>query len=368
MRARELLMLVVVLATGTAAWWLLAGGELEAPPEPVPVATEPPPKANPGEPGSEPAASSAAPAVAAWQPEARQGQDTKGWTSGVVRGDVQIAVSILDRIQSISVVVEELRNPLAGDGPFRHPHRQIVPVRMDAGTPTFEVRGIPFSEHAYSVRLYSPGLNGGQRTVVIDQEHPLHEDLLLSLTPGAPFSVLLRDQDLAPLAGHDVQLVPIGDPPGRPGKRGTTDNFGAVVFGDVMAGDYRALVLLHGTAVDDGQIVTVPGDGRMYGNKVQGQSTSITVQRGVPLEITVLNGNFGLADAQIRLMPTDQLRLVQIDATTDVAGKARFPRLLPGIWQIDIWKDNFERTSRQLTIKKDEPPPPPLEVRLFRIR
>jgi hypothetical protein len=367
MRARELSMLVVVLAAGAAAWWLLGSSEPEAPPLALPRAVGPTPGAETPDPGGEPAVAAAPLPVATWTPDTRQTQDTTGWTAGVVRGDVQIAVSILDRIQSISVVVEELRNPLAGDGPFRHPHRQIVPVRLGAGTPTFEVRGIPFSDHAYAVRLYSPGLNGGQRTLVIDQEHPLHEDVVLALTPGAPFSVLLRDQDLTPLPDHDVQLAPLGDPPGRPAKRGTSNNFGTVVFEDVMAGDYQVKVLLHGTAVDDGQIVTVPDDGRMYGSKVQGQSTAVTVQRGVPLEISVWTGNYGLADAKIRLMPTDQLRLVQIDATTDVAGKARFPRLLPGVWQIDVWKDDFERTSRQITIKKDEPPPP-LEIRLFRIR
>lgn len=364
MRTRELL-LATALAVGViAAWWML-GDEPETPPGGHPT---PPPAAAPSDPAAEPQGSDSLPAAVTWSPPPRQQPNTAGWTAGVVRGDVQIAVSILDRIRSINVVVEELRNPLASDGPFQHPHRQVVPVPIGQGTPTFEVRGIPFSSHPYSVRLYSPGLNSSQRTVVIDAEHPLHDDLVLTLSPGAPFSVLVRDQDATPLVGHEVQMVPYGDPPGRPAQRGVSDNFGSVVFEDVLAGDYQVRVLLAGQAVDDGQLVTVPGDGRMYGPKVQGQSTAITVQRGVPLEVTVLNGNLGLQGAQVRLVPTDRLRLLELEDTTDYAGKVRFPRLLPGIWQLDVWKDDFERTSRQFTIKAGDPPPAPLEVRLFRIR
>jgi hypothetical protein len=366
-----LILLLVLLATVAIGWlglgWLDA--ELPVPPGGPAIAVEASSGARPAAP---PAAAvldgDGAPVAATWTPAARQATDTKDWTSGIVRGDVQIAVAVLPQIESISVVVEELRSAIAPDGSFQHPHRMIVPVKLGIGTPTFEVRNIPFSDYPYTVRLYSPGLNGGSRTLTIDKQTPLHEDVVLAITPGAPFSVLLRDQDLNPLPQIDVRLVPHGDPPGRKSHQGTSDNYGVVVFESVLAGDYQVRMAQDHSPLDESQLITVEAGNRMYGNKVQGQSHVVTLARGQALSILVTQGpSFGLEGAHVRLMPTDRHRLIQLEDVTDYAGNVRFPRLQPGVWQIDVWKDNYERRTRQITIKEGEAPPQ-LQVQLVRLR
>lgn len=295
-------------------------------------------------------------------------EDTTGWTKGIVRGDVQIAVSILDKIQSISVIVEELRNPLAPDGqPFRHPHRIIQKVELGVGTPTFEVKDIPFSEYPYTVSLYVPGLNGGRRTVTIDQKTPLCDDIVLPITPGSPFSVLLRDQDRTPYSDVDVRMLPVGDPLGRPPLQGTTDNFGAALFDNVLSGDYQIVTAQKGMQLAAPEIISVQPGGRMFGSKVQGQSYTVTVERGQALEIFALCGGYRVADVKILLQATDRLKLTQLEAKTDYNGRAEFPHLTPGVWQIDFIKDDFQRATRQITIK-DGQPPPPVEGKLVRLR
>jgi hypothetical protein len=293
--------------------------------------------------------------------------DTANWTSGIVRGDVQIAVSVLDKIQSISVVVEELRNPVGPDGQFQHPKRILQKVELGVGTPTFEVKNIPFSEYPYTVSLYVPGLNGGRRTITIDAKTPLCEDLVLAITPGAPFSVLLRDQDFTPYGGIDVRMIPVGDPAGRPPLQGTTDNFGSVIFESVLSGDYQVVTGQKGLPLAQPEVVTVQPGGQMFGNKVQGQNHTMTVERGQPLEVFALCGGYRVADVKVRLQASDRIKLTQLEATTDYNGRAEFPHLTPGVWQVDFIKDDFQRATRQITIK-DGQPPAPLEGKLVRLR
>lgn len=365
-------LLLVLLVAAVAVGWLALGwldGEPTVPPGVPVVAVE---QSSGLQPDARPAAAvydgDGAPVAASWTPAPRQQTDTQGWTSGIVRGDVQIAVAVLPQIESINVVVEELRSAIAPDGSFQHPHRMIVPVKLGVGTPTFEVRDIPFSDYPYTVRLYSPGLNGGSRTLTIDKQTPLHEDVVLAITPGAPFSVLLRDQDQNPLPQIDVRLVPHGDPPGRKSHQGTSDNYGVVVFDSVLAGDYQVRLAQDHSPLDESQLITVEAGSRMYGNRVQGQGHVVTLVRGQPLSVLVTQGpSFGLEGARVRLMPTDRHRLIQLEDVTDYAGNVRFPRLQPGVWQIDIWKDNYERRTRQITIKEGEDPPQ-LQVQLVRLR
>jgi len=372
MRSRPSLPLLLLLLPMTALVWLGVGLWEAEPTVPPGIPAPAVDASSPPQPAAQPAAAvfdgDGAPVAATWTPPARQQTDTKDWTTGIVRGDVQIAVAVLPQIESISVVVEELRSAIAPDGSFQHPHRILVPVKLGIGTPTFEVRDIPFSDYPYTVRLYSPGLNGGSRTLTIDKQTPLHEDVVLAITPGAPFSVLLRDQDLNPLPHIDVRLVPHGDPPGRRSHQGTTDNYGVVVFDAVLAGDYQVRLAQDQSPLDESQLITVEAGTRMYGNKVQGQSHVVTLARGQPLSVLVTQGpSFGLEGAHVRLMPTDRHRLIQLEDVTDYAGNVRFPRLQPGVWQIDIWKDNYERRTRQITIKEGEDPPQ-LQVQLVRLR
>jgi len=299
--------------------------------------------------------------------EERAPVDTSGWTTGTVMGDIGIAVSVLDRIQTISVVVEEMRNAIGIDNTFRHPHKYIVPVKMGIGTPTFEVTGIEFSEYPYCVSLYVPGLNGDQRTVVIDKTSPLHNGLRLDITPGSPFSVLLRDQDQNPYPQIDVRLVPV-DAMGRAPHVGTTDSFGSVVFDSVLKGDYQIITGQQGMPLAEPETITVHPGTRMYGPKVQGQGHVVTVQRGMKKQFSVTTPTgYGVADAKIQLTASDRTRLTVLEAVTDFNGRAEFPHLTPGVWLMNVVKDHHEPRTKQFTIKDGELPPVE-EIKLVRVR
>ena len=298
--------------------------------------------------------------------------DTSGWTTGTVMGDIAIAVSILDQITTIMVCVEEMRSPIARDGTatggtFRHPHKYMVPVKMGVGTPTFVVTDIAFSEYPYCVSLYAPGLNGGRCVVVIDKKNPLHNNLELRITPGSPFSVLLRDQDQNPYPNIDVRLVPVGDPLGRSPHSKVTDNFGSVVFENVLSGDYQIITGQNGMPLGPPETIHVGPGERLYGPKVQGQSYVVTVPRGQPLQVSVSCGGYGAADARIKLTASDRTKLTVLEAVSDYSGRAEFPHLTPGVWLIEVLKDNHEPRTRQITIKDGEPPPVE-QVVLFRKR
>lgn len=309
--------------------------------------------------------------VAATSTAANGGQrvDTAGWTSGIVRGDIQLAVSVLDRLQSITILVEEARRPFHdANGTFQPPHKYVVAAKLGRGTPTFEVPGIAFSEYPYVVSAYAPGLNGSRRTITIDQNTPLVDDIVLAITPGAPFTILLRDQDAAPCVGLAVRMLPVGEPAGRSARNGTSDNFGSVVFEDVLAGDYQLLTSLAGQSLAEPQTVTVQPGLRIVANRVQGQGHTVIVPRGVPLQLRVSDvRGYGIQDVKVSATATDKTKLTVLEAVTDFGGNVEFPRLTDGVWQIDLHKADYERSSRQLTIKADEPPLPQ-QVQLIRLR
>ena len=108
------------------------------------------------------------PAVAASAPVR---EDTSGWTSGVIRGDVQLAVSVLDRLGSMTVIVEELKANFSGQAP----RRIMQAVERGRGTPTFEVRDVPFSEYPYRVTLHVAGLNSSGRDRDPDNPNPMQD-------------------------------------------------------------------------------------------------------------------------------------------------------------------------------------------------
>lgn len=299
------------------------------------------------------------PAAAVAAPAHRR-TDTTGWTSGVVRGDIRLAVSVLDKLRSMTVIVEEARNAF-DNGQFERPHRLMVPVEFDAklatGTPTFEVRDVPFSAYPYVVSVHAPGLNGGRRTIVVDAEHPLVDDVVLAITPGAPFSVLLRDQDGGPHAGIDVVMLPAGEPLGRPSHRGTTDNFGSVVFDGVLAGDYELTATDHGQPFGEPQRATVQPGTQAYTTVVQGQGYVMTIPRGVALQLSVHDAiGYGVPDAKVTATATDRVRLTKLEAQTDPIGRASFPHLQPGVWQVTIERGGFQRVDLQVTLKPDQEP------------
>ncbi len=290
--------------------------------------------------------------------------DTQGWTKGVVKGDIQLAVSVLPRITTMTVVVEEARSAITAQG-FQPPTRFLVPIKLGAGTPTFEVTDIPFSAYPYVVSVHAPGLNGSRRVVTIDAGNPLVDDVVLAITPGAPFTVLVRDQDAGPYTGLDVRLLPVGEPAGRPRTQATTDNFGSIVFENVLAGDYQILVSQSGQSLGEAQTVTVQPGNVSFQSKIQGQGHVVTIARGVPLQVQINDGaGYGVGDAKVTATATDKIKLTALEATTNDGGRADFTHLTPGVWHVVVEKDKFERRDLNITIKAGQPP----EFRELRLR
>ncbi|MBL9079898.1 MAG: carboxypeptidase regulatory-like domain-containing protein [Planctomycetes bacterium] len=371
MRLRDTLILLGVLTLCAAAGILLATQDS--------LAVELPPSSPAGEVPADAVAhdgdtvaapsEATAPTTAAVAVEANHDRrvDTAGWTSGVIRGDIQLAVSALDRIQSISVAVEEARQAVTG-GVFRNPWRTIVPVQRGAGTPTFEVRDVPFSEFPYVVTVFSPGLNGSRRTLTIDAGTPLVDDVVLTITPGAPFSLLLRDQDQGPCIGVDVHMLPVGEPLGRQRHTGTSDNFGSVVFEDVLAGDYDVHTSIGGQKIGEPQRLSVQPGHTTFQASVRGQGHTLTIPRGIALAVRVHDTiGYGIAEATVKATATDRPRLTEVELPTDFGGNVKFEHLPPGRWQIDVFKDGFQRTHRIVTLRDGEPTNP-VEFQLVRLR
>lgn len=282
-------------------------------------------------------------------PTFKRREETSGWTSGVIRGDIKLAVSALDKLSSITVVVEH-----RGPGPNK---RILQKVERGQGTPTFEVRDVPFSEHPYVVMVHAPGLNGGQRTVVIDEQHPLVDDVVLTITSGAPFSVLLRDQDQKAHTGVTVDMMPVDEPYGRTRHQGITDNFGSVVFDDVLEGPYELRTSLDGLPFGDTERVDVMPGKLLFSRKIQGQGHVMTIPRGVAVEFLVHDGaGYGVPDAEVKVTKTDRRTLLEIPKATDAIGRAAFPHLQPGTWQVTIEHGMFGRKDFTLTLNADQEP------------
>lgn len=280
-------------------------------------------------------------------------ENTAGWTSGIIRGDVALAVSALEKLGSMTVIVEELRSGFDRKGTAAK--RIMQPVERGRGTPTFEVRDVPFSEHPYRVTLHVPGLNASARTLTVNEQNALH-DIQLAITPGAPYSVLLRDQDGGPHRDIDLLLRPQGLPHGRPRLDGKTDNFGSVVFDSVLSGQYELVATLDGQPFGEPEIVTVTEGQRLVHGKIRGQGHVMTIARGVQLDIEVGDGAYGIEGATVTLVRTDRRRLKELEATTDGLGRVRFPHLQPGQWQVTIERHAFQRIDRQFTLRPDMEP------------
>lgn len=372
MRSRD-----IVLFSG--AGLLLAGAAVFLWNGPADAGPLPPPPAAPAAPAPAPEAQAleGGPATAAAERVAADGSDPgsgsasaaerAGLTHGIVRGDIPITASCAGRIQGISVWIDELKSAHAGG---ERPWQKVVPVELGIGTPTFEIRGIPFSDYGYTVRARAPGFNGGERTLAITAETPVHDDLKLPITPGAPFSVLLRDQDLGPVTFTDVRLIPVGQPLGRPPLEGRSDNFGSALFQSVLAGDYQVVVGPPGQPlVQPPAVIQVqPGVPMLVGDSVMPQGTTVTVPRGVSLKVKVTNaGGWPLAAVSVRAQAADRKQLLFLEGETDVRGEIVFPHLLDGLWQVDARLDGHEPRTRQVRIAGGEEPAP-VALQMMRAR
>ncbi len=347
--------------------WFGQSAAAEQMPPPAAVAPAPPADAAPAPDPGDFAAPLAAPLASAGgdaPKAARVREATQGWTKGVVKGDIQLAVSVLDRIQSISVVVEEARSEFT-NGTFHRPTKRIVPVARGRGTPTFEVQDVPFSEYPYVVSVYSPGLNGSRCTVTVDANTPLVDDIVLAITPGTPLTLLVRDQDQAPFVGVEVAAIAVGEPAGRPSHKGVSDNFGAIVFENVLAGDYQLLASLAGQPLVEPRTISVPAGGR---SSVRPHSHTLLIERGIPVHLQVHDaGGYPVVGAKVVAIATDRIKLTTYETATDHQGNASFSRLQPGTWQLTVTMDRWQLWDTQRTLQPHQDPLH-LDVKLVPLR
>lgn len=363
-RTDALLLATFALCAAAVAFCAQDAG---APPLPPPDADPAPTVATeaPADDGAiaDAAAGSLTPVAASARPAPTR-VDTTGWTSGIVRGDIQLAVSILDRIESITVEVVEARSAVGADGTVKLPTRLIATVERGRGTPTFELRDVPFSEHPYVVLVRSPGLNGSRTIVTVDAQRPLHDDLVLAITPGVALSLLARDQEMTPYAGLDIALQPLGEPAGRPLRAGRTDNFGSLVLPDMLAGEYELRATQDGSLVRDPERVVVQPGSRAA---VPGQAHKLVIERGVPVDVTVVD-RIGrpIEAAKVTATATDRLKLTVREAASDAGGVARLPLLQGGTWHVTVTLEGFHLWDRQITVKPYQDPVA-LEARLVPI-
>jgi hypothetical protein len=284
------------------------------------------------------------------------GVGTTGWTKGVIRGDIALAVSVLGKVQVLQVVVDELR-PL-DNKEHKTPFHVIKRVPLGVGTPTFEVRDVDFSPYGYVVAAYAPGTNGNQVTVQVTEQKPLVDDVRLAITAAAPFSLLLRDQESLAVTATDVCMVPIGPPLGRPPLNSVSDNYGSAVFESALAGDYMVHVGPAHAPLIEPQRITVPAGGyKLDASGVQPQGQTLVVPRGVPLSVLCTDPYHNpLEGVAVRLEATDRKVRTEVEGVTDPRGRCEFPRVLGGVWQIDATKPGYETRSRQITIDPKQPP------------
>jgi hypothetical protein len=357
MRSRELLVLISALALFAGIGYVALAPESEA--------SELPPEvfAPPAE--TTPVQEPMAPLVAQGGPIGRHdGHPTDGDfhpstddgkpDEGVILGDIALVASVVNQIQSIQIHVEELRPERDVSGNLNQRFTKVVPVARGIGTPTFRVDWIPLSPYGYTVTVHSPGLNGSQQTVALTEDKRIVDDVQLTISPGVPFSVLLRDQDNVAHAMVPVRLQPTGEPLGRPVRIGSADNYGSAIFENVLRGDYLVHIGDMAAPLAEPVQVTVQPTARVYGgDTVQAQGQTIIIPRGVPMPITVTDvAGYGIQDATVQLLATDRRELKMQSLPTDGLGRVTFPNVPPGLWEVTVLKDNFQRTFRQVTVKQ----------------
>jgi len=138
---------------------------------------------------------------------------------------LSLATDVIGEFGSYTITVKELINPNSRKAD-QQPYQSMKSFKADPHrTPRFVVDNIPFSRYGYEVELFVVGFNGSKRTIQLNQEHPIAgtpdfaelvgEEVVLSLSPGVPFSLRLHDQYFNPIVGREVEMNPVGDPPGR---------------------------------------------------------------------------------------------------------------------------------------------------------
>jgi len=256
-------------------------------------------------------------------------------TDGVIRGDVTLAAASVGKFNSITIRIVEAMGDDSGRKPYTF--QLTLPFDPRDGTPKFTYEGIPFSDYGYVVQAFAAGLNGTEQTVVVDEDHPV-ADVVLGIHPGVPFTILLRDQDLAPLGNVEVNLTPEAHPPGRQAYREVTDSFGAAVFRDVLRGPYQAHVGPMGQPLLPPQPIEV-----LANSGLQAQSKTIVVPKGESLTVNVYNAvGHGVTDIEVKLSSGSDVRYREIKKQTDWSGRVVFDHLPAGSYWVNVLDSRYQ--------------------------
>ncbi len=274
-------------------------------------------------------------------------------TSGLIRGDVTLTASTIDKITAITIRVVEAVRDDAGTGNGRRPftYQQTIPFNPKDGTPKFNLDEIPFSDFGYLVQAYVAGLNGTEQIIQLNEQNPI-ADVVLGIHPGTPFSLLLRDQDLTPLANVEVMLSPDGPPAGRGAYREQTDTFGAAVFHDVLRGTYQAHIGPMSKPLLPPQAIEV-----LASSGLQAQSKTIIVPKGEALTVNLYAPTgHGIAEVEVKLSSGSDVRYREVKQTTDWSGRTTFAHLAPGSYWVNVIDPRYEPRTIAVVVRAGEKP------------
>ena len=83
---------------------------------------------------------------------------------------------------------------------------------------------------------------------------------------------------------------------------------------------------------------------------------TIVIPRGAPMTAIISQvGGWPILGARVQIRATDRRQALEMEGETDSLGKVQFPNLLPGNWEIEISKVDYDRRLGQFTVKADEP-------------
>lgn len=350
MKNRDLLLgTALVLLVGAALWLALApvpAAAAERASEELPVAA--PPKLDPPVQESAPIATSGTLTVES--PERRDAV-ALNLDAGIVRGDVSLSTAVVEKLDAVTITIVEAINIVPGQPGKRAPFTtsKLVPIDKHGKTPTFAIEGIPFSVYGYDVHAIAPGFNGSELHAVVTKEHPI-ADVVLGITGGTPLSVLVRDQQMAPLQSVLVTLMPTGAPLGRPMVQKATDNYGTVLFDSVLRGAYKVHAgPLYALLCDPKDFEVVADSGH------KPQTMTFLVPRGNDLPVQVFGpSGVGLADVAIEVYATETTQFRKYQGKTDYSGQFTFKHLPPGRYQVTIQAESYGRFDRQWQVPESE--------------
>jgi hypothetical protein len=222
---------------------------------------------------------------------------------------------------------------------------------------TFAFRDVPFSPYGYSVSVFALARNGSESHVVVNQEHPV-ANVVLAVTSGVPLTVLVRDQDRAPLAGLLVTLSPNGT--GRPMQQKPSDSFGVAVFESVLRGPYKVRIgPLHAEMCEAQDLEVLSGPARTV------QTTTVVVPRGGDLPVQVFGpGGAGLANVDVEAYTTETTLFRRFSGKTDYSGQVTLKHLPAGAYQVNLRAEAYDLTTRTCSIAEGVETKP-LVVRLL---